>query len=239
MSTVLDALRKLQREREAQRAAGDTGESVIDLIPLGPPPRSRLLPWVVGASAVLLAAAGLSYSLWLGVPGERWTAALSPGAPGVSPPEGPLEEVSAGPGSSRGRIAAADVKVGAGPALPGEADPGAGALSIRFREPFAREGRPAGDLEPASAASGSAPLGRGDSPSSLAAASIGFPEVRVDQIRWHPEAARREASLRISDAAPVVIREGDIVAGLLVYRIEPAAIELRFGSQRKLAGLGP
>ncbi len=239
MSTVLDALRKLQREREAQRAAGDTGESVIDLIPLGPPPRSRLLVWLAGASVVLLAAAGLCYSLWLGVPGERWTAARSPGAPGVSPAEGPLGEVSAGPGSSRGRKAAADVEAGAGPALPAEADPALDALSIPFREPFASEGWPTGDLAPASVASGSAPLGRGDSPFSLAADSIGFPEVRVDQIRWHPEAARREASLRVSDAAPVVIREGDIVAGLLVYRIEPAAIELRFGSQRKLTRLGP
>jgi len=239
VSTVLDALRKLQREREARRAAGDTGESVIDLIPLGPPSRSRLLPWLVGASVVLLAAAGLSYSLWLRVPGERWTAALSPGAPGVSPAEGPPGEVSAGPGSPRGRIAAADVEAGAGPALPAEADLGVGARSIPSREPFAPEGPPAGDLAPASVASTSAPLGRGASPSSLATDSIGFPEVRVDRIRWHPEAVRREASLRISDAAPIVTREGDIVAGLLVYRIEPAAVELRFGSQRKLTRLGP
>ena len=67
---------------------------------------------------------------------------------------------------------------------------------------------------------------------------IEFPEVRVVQIRWHPDAARREAHLRVADHPELLAREGDIVAGLLVSRIDPDAVELRIGSETKISLLG-
>ena len=66
-----------------------------------------------------------------------------------------------------------------------------------------------------------------------------FPEVRVDSIRWHPIAERRVASLRFERQNAPEAREGDIVAGVLVYRIDPGSVELRVGSAQRTVSPGP
>jgi hypothetical protein len=55
------------------------------------------------------------------------------------------------------------------------------------------------------------------------------PQVSVLSVRWHPDPARREVSIEMPQAGPLEAREGDIVAGVLVKRIEPAAVEVQIG----------
>jgi hypothetical protein len=66
-----------------------------------------------------------------------------------------------------------------------------------------------------------------------------FPEVRVQSVRWHPDSERRVARIDLPQVGPIDIREGDIVSGVLVVRIDPGAIELQLGSARRRVALGP
>jgi hypothetical protein len=66
-----------------------------------------------------------------------------------------------------------------------------------------------------------------------------FPEVRVESIRWYPAADRRVASLRFEQQDVPEAHEGDIVAGVLVYRIDPGSVELRVGSAQRTVSPGP
>ena len=63
--------------------------------------------------------------------------------------------------------------------------------------------------------------------------------MRVESIRWHPLAERRAASLRFAQQNVADAHEGDIVGGVLVYRIEPGAVELRVGSTSRVVRPGP
>jgi hypothetical protein len=65
-------------------------------------------------------------------------------------------------------------------------------------------------------------------------APAAFPPVRVESIRWHPLSERRVASLRFEQQNVSDAHEGDIVAGVLVYRIDPGAVELRIGSTSRV-----
>lgn len=68
---------------------------------------------------------------------------------------------------------------------------------------------------------------------------VSFPDIRVDSVRWHPDPARRTAKVQFEAAGPLEVREGDIVAGLLVTLIDPAAIEVQLGENRKRVPLEP
>ncbi len=69
--------------------------------------------------------------------------------------------------------------------------------------------------------------------------SNAFPEVRVESIRWHPSAERRVASLQFEQQDVPEAHEGDIVAGVLIYRIDPGSVELRIGSAQRTVSPGP
>jgi hypothetical protein len=69
--------------------------------------------------------------------------------------------------------------------------------------------------------------------------SSAFPDVRVESIRWHPVAERRVARLHFEQQDAPEAREGDIVAGVLVYRINPGSVELRIGSAQRTVSPGP
>jgi hypothetical protein len=66
-----------------------------------------------------------------------------------------------------------------------------------------------------------------------------FPEVRVTAIRWHPIADRRLASLRFERQNVPNAHEGDIVSGVLVYRIDPGSVEVRVGSRSRVIRPAP
>jgi len=71
-------------------------------------------------------------------------------------------------------------------------------------------------------------------PDDASTAPVPFPDVKVESIRWHPLAERRAASLRFEQQNARDAHEGDIVGGVLVYRIEPGAVELRVGSTTRV-----
>ena len=218
MSTVLDALRKLQREREAKLAPLE--QSVTDLLSLSAPRRRSVLPWLGAALAALLVVGGVGY--WLRPLPDGWLDAESR-SPGVSPSlalASDTLELSESP--KRAPLGLDDIELAEAP------DVTAGGASAVDSPAETGTGEPGA----------TAPAAPEESAVAEAIEPIEFPEVRVVQIRWHPDAARREAHLRVADHPELVAREGDIVAGLLVSRIDPDAVELRIGSETKTSLLG-
>jgi hypothetical protein len=110
------------------------------------------------------------------------------------------------------------------------AKPEAKKAVVAATPPAARKpaSRPARDPAPRYAAAGSG-----------STSSSAFPEVRVESIRWHPLPERRIASLQFEQQNAPEAREGDIVAGVLVYRIDPGAVELRIGSAQRIISPEP
>jgi hypothetical protein len=72
-----------------------------------------------------------------------------------------------------------------------------------------------------------------------AAAAATFPEVSVSRVRWHPDPERRVAWIELEQAGPLEAREGDIVAGVMVRRIDPGAVEVQVGASKLLIPLEP
>ncbi len=66
-----------------------------------------------------------------------------------------------------------------------------------------------------------------------------FPELALESVRWHPDPSRRVANVVVDRGRGVTVREGDIVRGALIYRIDPGAVELRVGTAKKLLQMGP
>jgi hypothetical protein len=66
-----------------------------------------------------------------------------------------------------------------------------------------------------------------------------FPEIRVANVIWHPEPARRRAEVTIEQTRLADAREGDIVKGVEVEKIEPGAVEFKLGSALKTVRIGP
>jgi hypothetical protein len=60
-------------------------------------------------------------------------------------------------------------------------------------------------------------------------ATGGFPDLSVHQVRWHPDPARREALILLDEMRPFDAREGDIISGVVVHRIDPGSVEFRRG----------
>ena len=70
-------------------------------------------------------------------------------------------------------------------------------------------------------------------------APVGFPKLEVASIRWHPDPERREAIVIYEGAREVEAREGDIVAGIAIKRIDPSADEFGMGASRKRIRIEP
>lgn len=68
---------------------------------------------------------------------------------------------------------------------------------------------------------------------------IGFPKVIVESVRWHPEAARRTARMQVDLAGPLDVREGDMIAGVLIETIRPGAVKLRVGERTRVVPITP
>jgi hypothetical protein len=61
-------------------------------------------------------------------------------------------------------------------------------------------------------------------------ARLDVPELVVTSTQWHPDAARRSASVRVAGRdAPLVLHTGDAVGPLVVARIEPSGVVFRMG----------
>ena len=66
-----------------------------------------------------------------------------------------------------------------------------------------------------------------------------FPDIRVDSVVWHPDPARRQAVITLDDTRAADVREGDVIGGVTVVRIEPGAVEMKAGEERKRVGIAP
>jgi hypothetical protein len=68
--------------------------------------------------------------------------------------------------------------------------------------------------------------------------TVAFPELSVERVSWHPLAERRSARMRLDGTRPIDAREGDIIAGVAIERIDPGAVEVRMGDVLRLLQLG-
>jgi hypothetical protein len=66
-----------------------------------------------------------------------------------------------------------------------------------------------------------------------------LPQIRVTQLRWHPEARRRSASLQLAMRQIDDAREGDVVEGLVLQEILPDAVVIRAGKALHRIALQP
>jgi hypothetical protein len=66
-----------------------------------------------------------------------------------------------------------------------------------------------------------------------------FPDLVLESVRWHPDPSRRQAKMIVDQARNLVVREGDIVQGALIDRIDPGTVQLRVGMARKRLQLEP
>jgi hypothetical protein len=279
MSTILDALRKLQRERDAAKrpdldlrgsvVAPESGEGTS-------PHRSLHWMLLLGVTAGMATGALLLYAYgWPRTGGdaeeraasvneapapsslpstaptlgddERTLAASDGVMPGVLPSADRAPFATPPPSGSsafdeptrpqtpselrRARRAASSPAVAPQVAPP---SPPPAADRAPIDEPIAavRE-RPPAAAQPSPLPSPAAeprPTVVGPAPS---------PPIRVDHIRWHPDPARREVSLELEDVRIPNAREGDIVSGVLVRRIDPDSVEIQIGSARKRVPLAP
>ena len=67
---------------------------------------------------------------------------------------------------------------------------------------------------------------------------LGFPDLQLESVRWHPDSSRREARLLVDATRSIEAREGDIVQGVAVHRIDPGAVELRVGDVTRRLRIG-
>ncbi len=278
MSTILDALRRVQRERPH-----DLGESVtLDDPETSPDPRRWL--WLLLPVLLLAGSASAAWFVWPGSETiqREWAAYTAPDA------EAPAEPVSeavvaklepepvrpsrpARPTSTlaerraraaaaakrraervaRGRVAkpppepapsaqAAEPKLTRAPAaivasaVESDPPPFVNAPSAAERPRF----EVGIELEPAPRPSEDEErvaekiLGESADPGR-------FPDLSVETVRWHPQPDRREARVLLDNTRPIDAREGDIVAGVKVHRIDPGAVEFRLGDLRKRLPIGP
>ena len=67
---------------------------------------------------------------------------------------------------------------------------------------------------------------------------VGFPEIRVESVTWHPDRSRRRTTLSIDGVRSQDLREGDLMDGLFIDRIEPGSVDVRIGTDLKRVSLG-
>ena len=61
--------------------------------------------------------------------------------------------------------------------------------------------------------------------------------VAVESVRWHPDPKRREVTLVVDGSREVDAREGDVISGMLIHRIDPGTIEIHEGNRERLLSL--
>ncbi len=70
------------------------------------------------------------------------------------------------------------------------------------------------------------------------AASLTFPEMRVESVRWHPDPNLRRAVVLVDGVRSEEISEGDLFEGLLIDRIDPGSVQFTLGNESTTVKLG-
>ncbi|NRA04011.1 MAG: hypothetical protein HRU00_15535 [Myxococcales bacterium] len=297
MSTILDALKKLERERSGnedpvyRNISAGAGSAPVQS------GRSRRALGMLVAAAAGIALLTLGY-LWIQSPrdtasgfpagsraeaGAAGTAKSGPpeslptsGAVPAPVPRRTIERVpprdqaraasSVSPDASEGSVApvdrrasarvraervmarrAAGASAAAGPPaspIPGGSGPpvqksrAAGGSTVLSASAGAGPGTP----EPAPATPepviASEPVRVAQSPEPAPGAQGEPSRVKVLNVRWHPSVERRLVRIQFDQSGPYDLHEGDVVAGVLIYRIHPASVEVRTGKRTETPTLG-
>lgn len=220
MSLILDALKKIEREK----GAGDPGVVVVGSVPWG-----QASPRRFGRTATV---AGVALGL-VSIGAWWWLRpALAP-VPAPAPAAAPSTSASTQPSATASRPPTAPI-VPAPPAPRHTATPhpeptGASGPAAVVARPAAgdRAAVPLVSAPGAAADAASAPLATASEPRPTRGSPSGWPELHLGAI-----------SLR--DGRPValvndrVVREGDSFDGVLVVRIGDAEVEVEFRGQRRV-----
>jgi hypothetical protein len=245
VSTILKALRRLEREKQPEPGKA-LREEVVAFLPGEPQePRSDRTLWWAGAGGAAILVLGL---LWVASgekereAGARSAVAPAPRpeaiAPAPAPAEGapavpvPVAEVPSPRTPSTPHLAPAAPGPTSSPTMAGVAEPssGAGARAPERAEPAARPYR-LPDPEPlrASAAPLPAPVPEAAPPAEAVRtaaepATPPAPEAHVESTTWHPDPTRRRAVVSAGGRAAVTLREGDAIGELVVLRVDPSGV---------------
>ncbi len=246
MSTILKALRRVERERE-QAVRRPLREELA--APAGGPVRRVLAP----GRAIVAAGAAAAVA---GILAGAWSLGRSPAEPPAAPPRSAARGVESRPPAPPPRAPepeVARVSREFGTALPGaEAAPVAGARPRDERHAQAPAAPPAVVTEPVAPAPPAPivaklpavePRSEPVAPKAVERAAPPAPEparavvraplpaVSVKRTIWHPDAGRRVAVVEIPGLdAPVRLSEGDAVGTLVVVRIEPDGVLFQHGN---------
>jgi hypothetical protein len=264
LSTILKALRRLERER-TQVDGRPLREQVTGLggDDRGEESPSRRWPILLLGIGVGVAAGLSVLSLWLG--GDEGAQGLRAAAPAQAPPPaGPATAAAtaAPPGApvsgetpSRPLPPFDPAPASAFPAMPSVAEPAPleiepiEEVAVIERGPpaprIASESPPPPRPEPAEPPPGSVrpfphaspeprapapgvepPPAKRPAPAAKAAVApaSAFSAPRVSRTTWHPVAERRTAVVELPGGGTENVREGQLVAGVLVKRIEPSGV---------------
>lgn len=228
---------------EARRDA--TPEDVADITPTSPSPGADPVTQTAGAVTRPARAPEPLPSTSPPVT-EPTLPAPALAADAAERPPAPAAELSrAAPKKpARSSSAPAPAQASAKPPAPPEASPSDASANAPRAEASASEPEPSPDTSPRARGerSASASEPSDTAPSAARAAPLPaqpFPEVRIDRVRWHPEAERRLVWLEIDRAGPFEAREGDILAGAMIRRIDPGAVEIQIGSLRRRVPVEP
>jgi general secretion pathway protein B len=215
MSLILEALRKMEQDRNSRRgAAQDIRPEVLRYRRAGQPQKNRpYLPWALGA---LLLAGALGTSLFL--KGGRETIVSHELAPPA--PAGPASAVSPDPTPPAAQPALPVPAV-----LPATAVPQSPARSdsapVEAPRPRPDRQSPA-QLKARAQQTGTAPVSRNET----AAPAVAAPDITVTGIAWQDERSLRRAVVNGS-----LVGEGAEVAGARVIEIREDRVRLSRGGQ--------
>lgn len=238
MSTILKALRRLEREKQPEPGKALRDE-VVAFLPGEPQaPRSGRTLWWVGAGGAAILVLGL---LWaVSVEREREVGARVAPAPlpeAIAPAPAPTEEALAVPAplaevpsprtpstprapapseptSSPTPAGVDELSSSAGAGAPEPAEPAARPYRLPDPEPLRAFAAPVPEVAPQAE-----PVGRAAEPAASPA-----PEAHVESTTWHPDPSRRRAVVSAGGRAAVTLREGDAIGELVVLRVEPSAV---------------
>ena len=231
MSTILDALRKIEREKPGPGGQARARLLVSRPQPLSPTPSYRARLWAAGVSFLL---AGCIVGVWMTRQQDRPPADRETPPVHLSKFEEPEQTapavVTAPPTQEQPLVLSEPPPLRDSPFVsPPQGAPRPSLVDTtpqRFSE-TAGEGietppergheQPADRTEP-------------DEPEEVYAPAPA--NSAVSFLQWSPEAARRKAFVRVGGSPLALVREGDAIGGYTVVEIRPNAVALQSGATR-------